>query len=181
MLIGRYTEAGVGLRHFECAEGTTYVIGRHPSADIVVQDGRVSSQHGEFSYRDGRWWYRDLRSTNGSLLLAGDERTIVDGRTTVDVYLADGNTLVLGDVDDPVVVSLQVISMPDAPAVDGTILARVDSQLDAVIDTALANMDPANILQLLRDVSGARDVLDLFACVSEWIGSALLEYLSRPV
>ncbi|TVP58921.1 MAG: FHA domain-containing protein [Gemmatimonadales bacterium] len=50
------------------------VLGRAPGVEIHLDphaDLAVSGRHAEFSFRDGRWWVRDLESRNG---------TFVDGR-----------------------------------------------------------------------------------------------------
>jgi hypothetical protein len=57
-------------------------IGRKLSNTIVIDDNFVSGDHALLTWRDGRWWAEDVRSTNGTLL-NGAELTrptpIVDG------------------------------------------------------------------------------------------------------
>lgn len=43
-----------------------YSLGRVPSNDLVIGDDAVSSHHGQIEVRDGRIWFSDLGSTNGS-------------------------------------------------------------------------------------------------------------------
>ena len=48
------------------AAGPSYLVGRDPEADIVIDDARVSWQHAQFRLEDGRWVLADIGSTNGS-------------------------------------------------------------------------------------------------------------------
>src|SRR6516162_3018508 len=52
--------------------GPSYLVGRDPSCDIVVADGRVSWRHAVLRMEDGRWVLADNGSTNG--IYAGDQR-----------------------------------------------------------------------------------------------------------
>ncbi len=71
--------------------GTDYVIGRSPSADLVLEDHESSVQHAVVTARGGRFFIRDLGSSNGtrlngeriveSPLVAGDE--VVVGQTVL--------------------------------------------------------------------------------------------------
>lgn len=66
------------------------VIGRHPRATILIDDGYVSSEHAQLSWSDGRWWITDLDSTNG---------TLVNGREVrVPTGLRYGDMIEIGDL-----------------------------------------------------------------------------------
>lgn len=43
-------------------------IGRKPTNGIVLDDNFVSGEHTLLTWRDGRWWAEDYRSTNGTIL-----------------------------------------------------------------------------------------------------------------
>ena len=51
---------------FQLEPSTT--IGRVESNDVVLNEETVSSRHAAVEFHDGRWWIRDLGSTNGTLL-----------------------------------------------------------------------------------------------------------------
>ena len=61
--------------------------GRHPNADIFLDDVTVSRRHAEFERKDGRFIVRDLGSLNG---------TYREGRTIDVIQLADGDEVQIG-------------------------------------------------------------------------------------
>ena len=48
--------------------GETAIIGRNPSCAIRVDDPGISRNHAEISHSDGKWFVRDLGSSNGTML-----------------------------------------------------------------------------------------------------------------
>ena len=62
-------------------------VGRHPNADIFLDDVTVSRRHAEFERKDGGFIVRDLGSLNG---------TYREGRTIDVVQLADGDEVQIG-------------------------------------------------------------------------------------
>ncbi len=77
-------EHGVSL-----AERERALIGRAGSCDIVVPDPSVSRRHAEVAREGGRFYIKDLGSTNG---------TFVNGRRVSRQLLADGDLIGLGKV-----------------------------------------------------------------------------------
>ena len=43
-------------------------LGRNPTNTVSLLDSYVSSDHALLSWRDGRWWLEDLKSTNGTFV-----------------------------------------------------------------------------------------------------------------
>jgi hypothetical protein len=43
-------------------------VGRHPDNTIVIDEPFLSVEHAELIFDRGRWWLRDLGSTNGTFL-----------------------------------------------------------------------------------------------------------------
>jgi pSer/pThr/pTyr-binding forkhead associated (FHA) protein len=58
------------------------LLGRHPSCDVRVDDGRVSGEHASLHWVESRWELRDLGSRNGTFLegrrLAPGERVALE-------------------------------------------------------------------------------------------------------
>ena len=66
------------------------IVGRSPSADIVVGASYVSARHARFSLMGQNLFVEDLGSTNG---------TTVNGQSITDpVALNDGDVVMVGDV-----------------------------------------------------------------------------------
>jgi hypothetical protein len=64
------------------------LIGRLHSCDLVVSDPTVSTRHAFLAHVDGRWFLRDLGTTNG---------TFVNGARVIDeIEVAPGDELALG-------------------------------------------------------------------------------------
>ncbi len=79
------------------ADGSRYpvaksvvTLGRALDNDVVLEDTRVSRYHAELRLREGRYYLRDLRSTNG---------TLVNGRPVVEEPLKPGDLVSLGGLE----------------------------------------------------------------------------------
>lgn len=62
-------------------------VGRHPNADLVLDDVTVSRRHAEFHRRDGEFTVRDVGSLNG---------TYVNRARIEEVVLAEGDEVRIG-------------------------------------------------------------------------------------
>jgi len=98
-------------RAFESAE-PKILIGRSPSAQLKLADYHLSGEHGMIFLEEGQYVYRDLRSTNGSMLLRGQKRVVLDGSDRWENTIQDGDRLLLGDAANPVILLCTII--PDA-------------------------------------------------------------------
>ena len=154
-------------------DAAVIAVGRAPGNALRIPDGRVSSLHGEIVRRGGGYVFRDLRSTNGSLRLRGEERTVVDGLICPEVSLATGDVLWLGDVSDPVKVE---VCFADAASrgtqgTENTVIARRGVREDAVVTMLFGapNAEADRILRLLRDVGAESDVTGVLECVSDYL------------
>lgn len=63
------------------------LVGRRKVNDIQVRSMYASARHCVLALKDGRWWVRDLRSTNG---------TRVNGRRVIEALLYPGDKLRVG-------------------------------------------------------------------------------------
>ncbi|MCS6874549.1 MAG: FHA domain-containing protein [Pyrinomonadaceae bacterium] len=57
----------IGEKEFPLEDNIT-TIGRAPDNKIIIQDSNVSRYHAEIEYRNGEFWFTDLKSSNGSFL-----------------------------------------------------------------------------------------------------------------
>ncbi len=93
-------------------------IGRGDDNDVVVPEVDVSRHHGELCWTGNGWAYRDLESSNGSRRRRGRTLDHVDEACAFQVELADGDELLLGDEERPVVLTLRLVGTPIVPAVE---------------------------------------------------------------
>ena len=59
-------------------------VGRHPDSTMPIDEPFVSAEHAELAYDNGRWWLRDLGSTNGTFL-NGNPVTVATGIRPGDI------------------------------------------------------------------------------------------------
>ena len=90
-------------------------IGRAPKNGVVLPDFHLSGEHGQIFREDDRYVYRDLRSTNGSRLERAGQRLEVDGERR-EIVLRDGDRLLLGDPESPVVLSCRLLAEEEKEA-----------------------------------------------------------------
>ncbi len=65
-------------------------VGRRSTNDLVLTEKGISGSHAEFFARDGKWWVRDMGSTNG---------TLVNGAKVVEAELTGGDSVKIGVVE----------------------------------------------------------------------------------
>ena len=129
-----------------------FVVGRSASADLTVDDERMSRKHARFIQRDGAWWLEDLGSSNGTLL--NGQPCLQESR------LGPGDVVSLGNTR--IAVEPQPTTVP-APVESGSGLrSGVTGQDDS------AESADAGRLRILNDVHRAlatpitlADLLDL--------------------
>jgi pSer/pThr/pTyr-binding forkhead associated (FHA) protein len=90
----------------------SYVLGRDPRADLVLDDEDASRRHTRIARRGPRVWVTDLGSKNGTLL---DGNPLVEGQPTL---WAENSMLEIGknqlSLDDPISSALRVLErVPD--------------------------------------------------------------------
>lgn len=125
-------------------DGSLVTIGRSASNLLVVRDARISSVHGEIVRRGPEFFYRDLGSTNGSMVRSEGETVVVDGTRVREMRVGDGDALLLGDRNDPVALLVYVDVATEGAEEGRTIVARrsvesVDVLGTQVVDNPLAS------------------------------------------
>jgi ABC-type multidrug transport system ATPase subunit len=117
--------------------GSTYRIGRDPSADVVVADGRVSWQHAVVQRQASGWQLVDASSTNG---------TFVAGQRVRQVAISSTCSVRLGHPDDGPLLRCTVIGAPaHADAAPAQVQAATAVwQPDGPAAAAAAAQAPAN-------------------------------------
>ena len=129
-------------------EQPVITIGRGESATIRLSDFHLSGEHASVFLEEDQYIFRDLRSTNGSMVLRGNRRIAVDGSERWELPLRDGDRLALGDPASPVILACH-IDLEPAAAVDEKVLARkAPHEVAAATDRLEA--DPAGLATLYR-------------------------------
>ena len=124
------------------AAGPSYLVGRDPEADIVIDDPRVSWQHAVLRLEDGRWVLADNGSTNGSY---------AEGRRADRIEI-DGECLVrLGDPADGPVLSCTVSGAAET--------LRIGRSPDN--DIVVSDLSVSSHHAELHTVAGAYCIVDL--------------------
>lgn len=88
MLAFYLREEGPSSTHsIDISREDAFIIGRSGSCGITVKDKRISGRHIELRCRNGAWYFRDLKSTNG---------TFHNGKRVEEGALNYGDTLNIG-------------------------------------------------------------------------------------
>jgi transcriptional regulator with GAF, ATPase, and Fis domain len=163
-------------------------LGRSPSNQLVLKDSHISGIHGRiFRTPEGKILYRDLRSTNGSVILRGENRISLGPANAWQETLQDGDQLLLGDVRTPVVISCEILPSEPSDEVEQTIVGMAETVPEETTDTkvlavrriqeaaALAQRverDPRWLQELYRFARDLTQSLDL-ADVAETVSAAV--------
>ncbi len=94
------------------SSGDGLSIGRGERNDLILEEPHVSMKHAEIRLSSGGYVYRDLESTNGSMVQREEKRTILDERTGYEKELRSGDRIILGDARDPVLIRFEQMTAP---------------------------------------------------------------------
>ena len=138
------------------------VVGRHQSADIVLQAAEISRKHAAFLLKDQALWVQDLNSSNGSF--------VNDLRIEHETLLKEGDIVqfaslkfsVLAPAQEIVAVPAQpeVISATEQPSEAVAVSETEAAQVDEVAKTAAQQMNEQGMPSLTerdREVQVSRD------------------------
>ncbi len=95
-----------GTRH-ESSAGVVRV-GRAEDNDLILPDEGVSGEHARIVAGDECYVLRDLRSTNGTVVVRGDTRIVLDDGNGREVVLASNDVVELGAGADVVLLAVTV-------------------------------------------------------------------------
>ncbi len=126
-----HVDSDAGERTFvapsDLSEGMVFSVGRDPGCEIVLARDHISSNHGEFVFHNDRLYFRDLRSTNGTILRRDGALVTLGEQQGWAMQLQHGDVVLLGtlkeamplriEIDDAVVEALKIADR------DTTILA----------------------------------------------------------
>jgi signal transduction histidine kinase len=119
------------------ADNPVIHVGRSATNEIQIPSESVSSQHGEIRLIDVEWVFRDLKSTNGSVI-ERDGRRMTLGSATPEVALRPGDRIMLASVENVLVVDAIDPEVDEAGDLfDQTILAEQEIRQPTDLETTL--------------------------------------------
>jgi transcriptional regulator with GAF, ATPase, and Fis domain len=150
-------------------------IGRSSTNDLVLTDYHLSGDHAQITHGPAGYLFRDLKSTNGSIIERDGTRLAVDRACKWQRPLANGDILHLGDPSNPVRIAVRLdalgtdaTSSPDAAAQEDLggaddlsnrlIASRSIVDLPAV--ATLLEHDPAGALRVYKALQPLQARLD---------------------
>ncbi|ACY17596.1 transcriptional regulator, NifA subfamily, Fis Family [Haliangium ochraceum DSM 14365] len=150
---------------FECPEAIIS-LGRADDNRVALSDYHLSGEHAQIFVEGDLYIFRDLRSTNGSRVLRGNELIPVDARTDWEITLHDGDHLCLGDPAAPVTVLVYLPEHARSAASElGDRLIASRSIVDLPAVTHRVEHDPASALRLYKALQPLSARLDLSATI----------------
>jgi len=131
-------------------------IGRAPTNDLVVPANNVSSQHAQICLNAGQYLYKDLESTNGSILFRRKKKFLLKGERS-ELALEPGDRLFLASMENALTVD--AIELEPDDDVENTILGEANAHATD-LETSLSEDHDAlrNAVRLARELSGLEAV-----------------------
>ena len=140
-------------------------IGRAEGNDLVVPDTHISSEHAKIVFSSDRYVLVDQRSTNGTAILRGGDRIVLDDSVNREAPLEDGDLIELGSADRIVHVSVSVREDAD----DAQVFA-VKKIEELVPRATLVEKDDARLRHLyeaLKRIGSAPDLSEVLVAICE--------------
>ncbi len=153
-------------------------LGRKEGNDVVLPMGHISSRHANIHLRAGAYVFSDLGSTNGSVVVRGDERLILGAKGQPEVTLQADDLLLLGDIDDPVRLRVALPKV-DLDGVENTIVATRVRKPSAELNRAVS-ADSAVLPVLFSLVADVNELSERDR-ILERVADAALEALPGAV
>ena len=140
-------------------------IGRADGNDLVLPDSHISSEHAKIVFTADRIVLVDQRSTNGTAILRGPERIVLDDSNGREATLEDGDVIELGSQDR--VVHVEVSLRDDAD--DARVFAM--KKIEELVPRAtIGAKDESRLRQLyeaIKRISGSQDLSEVLVAICE--------------
>ncbi|MEW5848648.1 MAG: sigma 54-interacting transcriptional regulator [Myxococcota bacterium] len=124
-----------------------YVLGRHDAADVVFESGAVSRLHAVLRSEEGRWFFQDYDSRNGSTLRRPGADVAVPLPAHKPVELFVGDVVELGTPEARLeVVGASALPTSEDPTEDAALISPVSRAFAARIELAARTRVPVFLL-----------------------------------
>ena len=155
-LVGKKLESSADAVHIGRAEGN----------DLLLPDELVSSDHARIVYVGDRYVLRDQRSTNGTAIVRGAERIVLEDGNQRESTLLAGDVIELGSGDKLVTLSVGIQEEADESRV---VAMRRIEEMDAA--AAHAPEKDTTRLRILYEaqtkIGAAGDLNDVLLAISD--------------
>jgi transcriptional regulator with GAF, ATPase, and Fis domain len=155
-----------GEKAFDCDQ-PKITIGRAPAATVQLSDYHLSSEHGLLFKEGDQYIYRDLRSTNGSMLLRGQKRVVLDGSDRWETTIEDGDRLLLGDAASPVIILCKVHPEVGSEEEQRIIATRTLSDLATVTGKIEQGPEVPALYKAIKRLGGRLDLDETLEALAE--------------
>ena len=150
-------------------------VGRAPNVTIQLSDFHLSGEHGLLFQEGDQYIYRDLRSTNGSMLLRGQKRVVLDGADRWETIIKDGDRLLLGDAATPVILLCKLAGSGAEEEKARIIVERPLSELSEVAGKVEQSPDISALYAAIKSLGGRLDLGETL----EAVASAVFDLVPR--
>jgi len=150
-------------------------VGRAPNVTIQLSDFHLSGEHGLLFQEGDQYIYRDLRSTNGSMLLRGQKRVVLDGADRWETIIKDGDRLLLGDAASPVILLCKLAGSGAEEEKARIIVERPLSELSEVAGKVEQSPDISALYAAIKSLGGRLDLGETL----EAVASAVFDLVPR--
>jgi Nif-specific regulatory protein len=153
---------GTSSRRVHESSQLPVTIGRSSMNDVVLVDYHLSGEHAQITRGSAGLVFRDLKSTNGSVIERGGERLSVDRTCRWQRPILDGDVLSLGDPANPVRIGVK-ISQSSAL---GNVVGSFSPASTLAGGRAASESDDESDEELSNRLIASRSIVDLPAVTS---------------
>ncbi|MCA9665758.1 MAG: sigma 54-interacting transcriptional regulator [Myxococcales bacterium] len=156
-------------RVFE-SEEPQITIGRSPTATFQLNDYHLSNEHGLIFREHDHYVFRDLRSTNGSMVLRGSKRIVLDGNDRWETTIADGDRLLLGDAASPVIVLAKVAAIKAPEKDNQRVIATVSfGDVPQVVGKVEQGPDVKAVYEAVKALGGRLQLDEVLSAIADGV------------
>lgn len=140
-------------------------IGRAEGNDLVLTDTHVSSEHAKIVFAGDKYVLVDQRSTNGTAILRGGERIVLDDSNGRETALEDEDVIELGSQDR--VVEIKVGLREEADTAQVFALKKIE---ELVPRATILEKDESRLrvlYEVLKRIGGAQDLNEVLVAICE--------------
>jgi transcriptional regulator with GAF, ATPase, and Fis domain len=140
-------------------------LGRAPGNDFVLPDELVSGEHARIVYGGDKYVLRDLRSTNGTTVVRGEQRIVLDDGNGREMPLEAGDVVELGTGDNVVRLAVTIVEESDGARVLATRKIDEFGRAESAVERDSSRLRALYDAQ--KRIGGAGDMNDVLVAVCD--------------